>query len=261
MTAFFGLLKKDLSLIRFWYMVWLAFMMLGIIAVYGISKGVSEPSILVPYLVTMGSFHVFLAPIALLYMLNIEGKTQLWLYNPQNSTKLLLSKICSATVIQLIAQVIISLFAVIVMKILQDNGLIEHFSDFLPFKQGFYMQLGIFGVSMYMSIWVIFLWTVYHSLGKYPSIRNFRWLAVVLVWLAYNVFEALLAKTKVIQNQLFYFSVNVDIAPQMDYETKEGWKILYADASVPVTAIVLYVILSVIFFLLASWLLDRKVEV
>lgn len=261
MNAFIGLLKKDLSLMKFWYIVWLTFMFLGMIGIYVLSVYTSEPSISVPFLVTMAAFHVFLAPISLLTILNIEGKTQLWLYNPQGSVKLLLSKISAAAIIQFIAQLFISLYGLFVMKILLNNGLIDSFSSFLPLKQGFLMQLGIFGASMYISIWVIFLWTIYHSLGKFPGIKNFRWLAVILVWGAYNLLEMLLVKTKLFNNELFSFAINVNISPKMDYQNSNGWNIIYTDASVPLVTILLYIILSVIFFLLASWLLDRKVEV
>lgn len=259
MTAFIGLLKKDLSLMKFWLIVWLAFMFLGMIGVFVLSS--EEPSIPVPFLVTMAGFHVFLAPISLLTILNMEGKTQLWLYNPQGSVKLLLSKTSAAAIIQLIAQMFISLYGLFVMKMLMNEGLIDSFNNFLPLKQGFLMQLGIFGVSMYISIWVIFLWTVYHSLGKYPAIRNFRWLAVILVWVAYNLLEFLLAKTKLIQNELFSFGININIAPKIDYGTNNSWNIIYTDANIPIVTILLYIILSVIFFIIASWLLDRKVEV
>lgn len=261
MNAFIGLLKKDLSLMRFWYIIWLVFMFLGMIGSYAVSVYTSEPSLTVPFLVTMAAFHAFLAPLSLLTILNIEGKTQLWLYNPQSSFKLLLSKISAAAIIQFFAQICITLYAFFVMKVLLNHGLIDRFSSFLPFKQGFFIQLGIFGVSLYISIWVIFLWTIYHSLGKYPAIKNFRWLAVIFVWFAYNLLEMLLAKTKLIKNELFSFAVNVNIAPKMDYELENGWNIVYTDAHVPLVAITLYVILSIIFFLLASWLLDRKVEV
>ncbi|MFS0645315.1 hypothetical protein [Siminovitchia sp. 179-K 8D1 HS] len=261
MTAFIGLLKKDLGLMKFWYMIWLAFMFLGMIGIYALSVYTAEPNISVPFLVTMAGFHVFLAPISLLYILNLEGKTQLWLYNTQSSIKLLLSKISTAAIIQMVAQIFISLYALFVMKVLQNQGLIDRFSDLLPFQQGFYMQMGIFGISMYISVWVIFLWTVYHSLGKYPAIRKFRWLAVILVWFAYNLLEFFLVKTKLFKDELFSFSINVNIAPKMDYEVKDGWHILYTDASVPIMTITLYVIVSIIVFLLSSWLLDRKVEV
>lgn len=258
MSAFMGLLKKDLSLIKFLCMAWLAFMFLGMVGIYVLS---SEPSIAVPFLVTIAGFNVFLAPIALLYTLNLEGKTQLWLYNPQGSVKLLLSKLSAAAIIQLLAQFFISLYALFVMKGLMNEGLIDSFNSFLPWKQGFFMQLGIFGVSMYISIWVLFLWTVYHSLGKFPAIRNFRWVAVILVWFAYNLLEMLLVKTKLFNHELFSFGLSVNIAPKMEYEGGSGWNIVYTDTNIPIITIGLYIVLSIIFFLLSSWLLDRKVEV
>ncbi|MFD1707759.1 hypothetical protein ACFSCZ_13620 [Siminovitchia sediminis] len=244
---------------KFWYLVWLAVMFLGMAAIYGLSLYVSEPTITVPFLAMMAGIHMFLAPIFLLTILNLEGKTQLWLYNPQGSIKLLLSKVSAAAIIQLITQVIISLYGLAVMKILVDGGVIEHFSHLLPFKQGVYMNLGIFATSMYISVWVIFLWTIYHSLGRFPAIRNFRWLAVILVWVAYNLVEALLVKLKILNNEMFSFGINVNIAPKMTYE--DGWQIIYTDASLPIIIILFYATVSVVIFLLASWLLDRKVEV
>lgn len=261
MSAFIGLLKKDLSLMKFWYLVWLALMFLGMIGSYALSVYTSEPSITVPFFVMMTGFHVCLAPITLLYTLNLEGKTQLWLYNPQSSLKLLFSKISAAAVTQSISQMFISIYSLFIMKSLLDNELIDSYSSFLPFKQGFLLQLTVFGTSMYISIWVIFLWSVYHSLGKYPSIRNFRWVAVILVWFAYNLLEMLLVKMKLFNHELFSFGVSVNIAPKMDYEGGNGWNIIYIDANIPIITICLYIILSIIFFLLASWLLDRKVEV
>ncbi|MBD8007056.1 hypothetical protein [Bacillus norwichensis] len=261
MRAFNGLLKKDLNLMKFWWMVWLVFMFLGMIGVYALSVYSSEPSIIVPFLMTIAAFQVFLAPLSVLTVLNIEGKTQLWLYNPQSSIKLLLSKISSAAIIQLIAQIFVSLYALFVMKVLLNNGLIDSFNGFMPFKNGFLMQLGIFGASMYISIWCIFLWSVYHSLGKYPTIRSFRWIAVILVCFAYNALEVLLTKTRLFKNELFSFGVSINIAPRMSYQEQNGWAILQTDAHIPIMTICLYIVLSLIFFLLASWLLDRKVEV
>ncbi|WP_144461330.1 hypothetical protein [Siminovitchia fortis] len=260
MKAFIGLLRKDLTIIRNWYLTWFAFMLVGMVGIYVFSVYVSEPSIPVPFLVMMASLHLLLAPLTMLTALNSEGKTQLWLYNPQSSAKLLLSKLSAAAVIQLLAQFFILLYAFFVMKILLANGLIDSYNSFLPVKQGLFMQLGIFAVAIYFSVWVIFLWTLYHLLGKYPAIKNFRWLAVLLVWFAFGFLETLLSKTKLFKKEMF-FSVNINISPKMDYGTHNSWNIVYTDAHIPLLIIGLYAVVAIIVFLLASWLLDRKVEV
>ena len=259
MKAFIGLVKKDLSLMKFWYIVWLVVFIIGMAGVYILSVYLSEPLIPVPFLMMAAGFHMFLAPISLLYTLNLEGKTQLWLYNPQSSLKLLLSKLSAAAIIQLIAQLIISLYALFIMQVLVKAGKIASFGNFLPIKQGIFMQLGIFSTAMYISIWFIFLWTVYHSLGKYPAIRHFRWLAVVLVWFAWSLLEGLLLKTKTLTNEWFSLDLSVRIEPNLKYE--DGWNIIYTDVSLPIIPILLYAALAITFLLLASWLLDRKVEV
>lgn len=262
MSAFWGLLKKDYSLARTGYLVWLAFLLFGMAASFWGAQWASEPSIVVPFFVTMAGMHMFLAPITLLTLLNREGKTQLWLYNPQGSYKLLLSKLAVVASLQLFAQILISVYSLFVMKWLVNHGLIDRFSQFLPFKQGLYMQIGLFAASIYICIWITFLWTIYHSLGKYPALKNLRWLVIIVVYYVYQMGEWLLSKTKLFQNKAFEFSVNVEIAPKMNYTGADnGWRIIYGDAAVPIVFIILYLIISIIIFLLACRLLDRKVEV
>lgn len=260
MNAFIGLLKKDLMLMRFWYIVWLAFTVLGFGGGYALSVKIGEPSGVVPLFIMLASVHICLMPIILLRVLRIEGKTQMWLYSPQSSLKLLLSKFSAAFLLQLCSQIILSLYGCFVMNILQKNGLIGRFSEFLPLKQGIFFQLGLLAGAVYFSIWVVFLWTVYHSLSTFPKLRNFRWLIVVLVWAIYNILEAFLAKIHVIQNQLFTFGFNFQMAPRMSYEVG-GWRLQYVDATLPIIPIIFYVILSMVLFWAACRLLDQKVEV
>ncbi|MBM7713085.1 hypothetical protein MHB50_12930 [Siminovitchia sp. FSL H7-0308] len=222
MKAFIGLVKKDLGLMKFWS--WMGLLFFGMAGMHIFSGYISEPELMFPF---MMAAVLILAPLLLLYTLRVEGKTQLWLYNPQSSLKLLLAKLGAAAIIQLIAQLFISFYALFFMR-----RAIAFFSSALPIDQGIIsLQLHIFGTAMHVSVLFMFLWTVYHSLGKYPAIRHFRWLAVVLVWLSYHVLvERQLWKLPIFQNSLSLFTL-------------------------------MYAILSIIFFLLASRLLDRKVEV
>jgi hypothetical protein len=261
MKAFAGLLKKDLLLMRFWYVVWLIFTALYVGGGYAFTQKIDEPSAIVPMLVMLAVLHISLMPIMIVHVLNVEGKTQLWLYNPQSSLKLLFSKLAAGVILQVISQAILALYALFVVNILKSHDFIGRFTEFLPTKQGMLFELGIFSVSLYMSVWVLFLWTIYHSLGKYPAIRNFRWLAVIVVWVAFNLFEALLAKLNIIQNGLFLFGVNMQISPSMSYDLGKGWSIQMTPPSMPIVSLVMYTIEAIVIFLITARLLDRKVEV
>lgn len=260
MSAFFGLLKKDLNLMKFWYGVWLVVLFLIIIGSFSLAKWVSEPSVVVPIFVMLLGFHSFLMPLMVISVLRIEGKTQLWLYNPQSSRKLLLSKISAAMIFQILSQLIVGLYGLVVIKYLKMDGLLGQFDELLTFKVGFFIEIGILFFAVYMSMWAMILWTIYHSLGKYPAIKNFRWLIVIAVLISYNVFESLLIRINLIQKQFSVMSINLNIVPSLDYQ-EHGWNIMYSETPIPILPIILYTILTIILFLIASRLLDRKVEV
>lgn len=261
MNAFIGLVKKDMTLMKFWYIAWLIFTAISIIGGYLIVNWLSEPNLLVPIYLMLLGLHLFLAPIMLLSALRQEGKTQLWLYNPQSSKKLLLSKVSAVFIIQVISQVLMALYGILVMAYLMYKGEINTLSELFTFSPGLLIHLGILSVSLYLSFWITFLWTVYHSLGNYPAIRNFRWLIVILVWGTFNVIEATLIKIKIIREHLVSFTVNINAGPNMEYDMGNGWNISYTEMPVPITPIILYAIVSIILFFIASRLLDRKVEV
>lgn len=261
MNAFIGLVKKDLSLMRFWYLMWLAFTVIGMGGGYALTEKFDQPNGVVPIFVMLAGIHIFLMPILLLHVLRIEGKNQMWLYNPQSSRMLLFSKICAALLLQIGAQVLLSLYGLFVMNILVNNDLITRFSEFLPVKQGIYFEMAILSTSIYVSMWVVFLWTFYHSLGKFPKLNHFRGLLVLLVWIAYNLLETFLTKIHVIEHNLFAFGINLQVAPKATYDPSKSWRVEYIEAALPIIPILYYTILTVSLFFAASWLLEKKVEV
>ncbi|MBS4197444.1 hypothetical protein [Lederbergia citri] len=261
MVAFWGLMKKDMLLMRFWYITWLAFSLICIVGGYIMQDYWNEPSIVVPIYIGLISLQLFLMPIMILHVLNIEGKTQLWLYNPQSSKKLLLAKLSAAALLQVISQLLLVIYGLFLMRFLLKAGLITTFNDFLPFEQGTFFHTALFSTSFYMTIWIVFLWTIYHSLGRYPSLKNFRWLVVILIWIAFGFIEAQLVKLKVLQHNLFSFTANVNVAPSMEYTKGNGWSVVYTDVPIPIVPIILYTIFAIVLFLITSKLLDKKVEV
>lgn len=260
MSSFLGLLRKDFYLMRFWYLVWLVLLLLVMIGSFSLAEWISIPSAVVPFLIVLTGFQFLLMPLMIMSVLRVEGKTQLWLYNPQSSAKLILSKLTIGIIFQLVSQFLIGIYGLIIINYLLNEGQILSINQFLTFKVGFIFEIGILASSIYMSVWVVFLWTIYHSLGKYPTIRNFRWLAVILVLFLYNLSESLLLLIKPFQSFIGMVKVELNILPKLNYE-QQGWNITYTESPFPLIPIILYFLLTIIIFFIASKLLDRKVEV
>ena len=216
-----------------------------------------EPDLVLPLLVTLMPLHLFFMPIMMYSLLRTEGKTQLWLYNPQSSVKLLLAK-CKATFIfQIISQALVISYGFIMLNWFVN----QNASEAISIKALLLTNAAVLAGGFYLMIWIIFLWTVYHSLGRYPALKRFRWLVVILVLFAYNLIETLFIKLKLIQSYLFNWTTTVDTALYVGYEKTTGWTMVYEKIPVPIIPVIIYSFLALILFLIASKLLDKKVEV
>lgn len=115
-------------------------------------------------------------------------------------------------------------------------------------------------IATFITIWAIFLWAVYHSLGQYPALRKIRWLAVVTVFAGYTFLEGLFTRTKLVQEHLYSWTMTVNVATSFTMNDN-GWGFERSDIAVPITPFLLYAILLLVIFYVACRLLDKKVEV
>ncbi len=246
MNAFIGLVKKDMLISRFWYSTWLIFLSLLMVAGSVFASKLNEPDLVLPILVTLMPLHVFFMPIMMYSLLRMEGKTQLWLYSPQSSVKLLLAKCKAALIFQIISQVLVMSYGVSMLKWFVNQNATETIS----IKALLLTNGGILAGGFYFMIWIIFLWTVYHSLGRYPALKRFRWLVVILVLFTCNLIETLFIKLKLIQNHLFNWTTTVDTALYVGYEKTTGWTMVYEKVPVPIIPVIIYSFLALIIFLI-----------
>ena len=254
MNAFIGLVKKDMLISRFWYSTWLIFLSLLMVAGSVFASKLNEPGIVVPILVTFLPLHVFFMPFMVYSLLKLEGKTQLWLYNPQSSVKLLLAKISASFIFQFFSQLLVVIYGYMMLKWLVNQGV----DGVFPVKAIIFTYVAMLATALLFSIWITFLWTFYHSLGRYPRLKNFRWLVVLLVIIAYNTIETIFIRTKLFENHLFPQS---DTMISIAYDGNTGWTMVYEEIPVSILPIIFYTILSLTLFFIASKLLDKKVEV
>src|SRR5690606_1434665 len=99
------------------------------------------------------------------------------------------------------------------------------------------------------------------SLGRYPAWRNYRWLAVALTVISFNVFEALLIRFNIMKDHLLGWSTTMEAMMSIRYDKGVGWSMDTLEISVPILPILLYGVLAILLFFAATKLLDKKVEV
>lgn len=256
MKPFIGLLKKEILISRFWYITWLVIILLFMSAGIILAIRVNEPSIVIPVFMTLIPLHMLFMPIMVYSLLRVEGKTQLWLYNPQSSVKLLLAKISVSFIFQVLSQLLVVLYALSTMKWLASVGAGGVFS----LNAIVITNLGMLAIAFLFSVWVIFLWTIYHSLGRFPAWKNFRWLAVLIVIFLYNLLEALFIRIHLIESHLFGWSQTTNAMIAITYDGN-SWVMLYEQIPIPILPVIFYSLLSLLLFLVACKLLDKKVEV
>lgn len=254
MTAFKGLLKKDFHISKFGFFTWLVVMILIMIASVLISNRIGEPMVIIGMIIMLMVCHIAFVPVSLLNSLRLEGKTQIWLYSPQSSWFLILSKLTVSLLNQFLSLgllVIYSLYMIRYIKLDAPNEMIHAI---------LLANISIILFGLYFSCWILFYWSVYHSLGKYPSIKKFRWIAILLIFFSCNTIENLILKIKWIMNWISAWKLPLPLDQSFHYAHRE-WNAKIEMVDVAIIPIIIYAIIGIILFILSSWLLDRKVEV
>ncbi|MBU8879511.1 hypothetical protein BGM26_10990 [Bacillus sp. FJAT-29790] len=259
MKAFNGLFFKELKLTKNWFMVGMALLILAVMAGIGLMRYFNEPNVFAVISIMILSAHAFYLPLYLLSSLNIEGQSQGWLHNPNSGTKLFLAKIAAGLLFFLVSLFI----ALCVAKwgIDHAEGLSwiegEHFPTISLMGAG--LTLG----SIFMGIWVLFYWSLFHSLKNVPIVSSFRWPILVGVWLLLSVIW------NYIQHQPFYQKlkkigvIQLDSIQSIKYEvSKNSASAAFIEGSgLTIMNGIIYTAIVILVFYIAVWLLERKVEV
>ncbi|MBU8683171.1 hypothetical protein MOB49_17315 [Bacillus haynesii] len=255
MQSFSGLFKKDFLMARFWSLVWMLCMICAIIASFGFAHYTGESMALFGALVTILVFHSLFCPLMMLAQLRLEGKTQLWLYNPNNSALLLLSKLVSAAVYQLISHAVLFIFGLIVRSVLLSSS-----DNMFSVLDLLLVNIAVFLGSVIFSTWVMFLWTIYEALRKYPAIKKIRWIIPLLIYNVYGLIEALFIKSGLFQKLQKFWGISLTAEFKFHYE-HSGWTVTFSQVDLPGILLVYYAVLGVCLFYLSCKLLTRRVEV
>lgn len=257
---FIGLLRKDYRLLRADLLVSFIIMMLalgfGIVASFYTAQPAGTIFILI-----MASFAmVGFIPIMMLSILLKEGKNQLWLYSPRSSYTLFFSKLLLCIVFQVIYQfILIGYFAFSMYSFGGDVYQQLDLQVFLTMVTFVFFLLIFYG--LYLTCWVLFYWTLYHSLNRYPRIRSLRWLIIALIYFTYNILEALTIQFESVRQFIFRYRFNIQFMPQVNYDGAT-WNVYFDDfVGIPIIPAFYYVFLTGFLFYLSARLLTKKVEV
>lgn len=260
MHSFIGLVKKDLKLARFGYVIWLIGTFLTLLGSYFLAVKVQLPLVVAIFYIMLVVLHIPLGALIIVSLLNIEGKTQLWLYNPQGSAKLLFGKLLAMAIYLVSSQLLFVLYGWILFKWLEMKEAMHGLIELIPWKESFILYALIFGAAVTLALWIIFLWTIYHSLGRIAWLSRLRWLVVVLIIVVYNVISALLEKVQLIHDFIHQWAFKIQFATSLHYEHGE-WSVIYSEQELPIISMIISIVIMSAMFYISSYLLNKKVEV
>ncbi|MFJ7828922.1 hypothetical protein ACQKL0_05820 [Peribacillus sp. NPDC097264] len=261
MKAFRGLMQKE-WLIGKSVLLWLLLAQAGLVFV---------AYLLAKYFEVAGLFYIsspmvmLMHPLIMIFLicsrLNVEGKAQVWLYNPQSSGMLLGSKLLISVLFQGMSLLFACLLTFVTMRIPTSNfGVSFHTESMMSFYN--LLQMGIFlmAVSLFLALVMLFLWVVYHALARVSAIKPFRWLIVSLLFIGMVMVGSWYESTAVYQQMDTVWVVDV-LSDSSFTMSADNLKFYLNTGGISLLTTGLDIITLVLLFLASCWLLDRKIEV
>lgn len=260
--AFKGLFIKEVKVTKNWFLLGLALIFFMFLLGVGLESYFKEHEILAIMFIFIFVMHGFYMPIYLLLSLNIEGQTQSWLHNPNSGSKLFIAKMATGFVFFLA-----SIFITMLITGWGINHAMSH-GSILIWNSGIFLNLtllagGLILGSIYIGIWVLFYWSFFHSINSVPTIKSFRWPIVIGFWLLMNM------GSNFIQNQPFYQKLEkmsvIELHSIPSFDMKSGdfsfFTGPFETAEISLLSGVVCIVVAIVIFIIAVWLLERKVEV
>lgn len=264
MRAFTGLFIKELKLSKNLFLLSLLAMFIIVLLAVGLQRYFHEPQIFAVITLTIFFMHVFFMPAFLFISLKTEAQTQLWMHNPNSGSKLFFAKLSSCA--------FYFLFSIVIALILAVWGinqaiLLEALPTYSPLTQPMsnllFSGFIIFFMSLFLGIWVLFFWTFYHALKNIPIIRNLRWPIMIGIWLLLSFVENYVTNLPIYQKMIRIGTIKIDSIPFIRFETgaHSFTAGVHDAAGLSIMNCIIYLVIIVIVFICAVWLLERKVEV
>lgn len=259
MKPFLGLMKKEWKLGRK-SLVWLLLLQMVLVLItYLLGNHYQVPGIMFVGIIPLLLIHILMVPVMLLTLLNVEGKSQLWLHNPQSSILLLGSKLLTGLGLHLISLLFSAV--VLVLALMNSSSMLsnEQMQGYGIFELG--TVLGVITIfSLFLAVECLLLWVIYHALVKFPQIKNVRWLIITILFFGINFLLNFFQDTALYQSLDEIARVTIFQFNSFSVDTDE-----FSLAGEVIDFSLLTFSIDTLFvvglFYLACWVFDRKLEV
>lgn len=207
-----------------------------------------------------GGGHFFFMAIYMLYSLAVERKRlHLWLHNPMHASGLLAAKIATGTIYMIISLLIVSIAAYM-------GGLhFVEFSDGTWFKIGMIAFVHVVMFAIDFSVYVILAYVVFLLLERYMPAFLSGTVVFIGWWLFAYLYFGLLAETRFYLAITEWWKIDLGVVSDFlnfDVNIRSAVVNFQSEAvSIYVGNYVIELITILIIYFIASWLLDKKVEV
>jgi hypothetical protein len=261
MKTWLPLVKKEFRLGLPIFLLTLIIFIIGVAVVGGI--GYKFDHILQPigiFGLVWGAGHFFFLAIYMLYSLGSEKKRMhLWLHNPMHTSGLLLAKLFTGTVYLFVSLLITSIAAYL--------GGLEIFIEFSAvswFKMGVILFIHVILLALDLAVYIILAYILFLLLEKYMP----AFLSGVIVffggWIFNILYFGLFPFTAFYEMITSWGMIDLgNLAAIMNFEAEIANVMLTFQQDFPIYVgmYVLEAVVVTIIFFIASWLLDKKVEV
>src|SRR5699024_11757483 len=100
----------------------------------------------------------------------------------------------------------------------------------------------------------MFYWCIYHSLGKFPMFKSFRWIILILIFFSYNAIQAMLGKIGLLREVANQWTVSLMLNQEFTYQ-KGAWSAEINPVELSVFILLLYILMTFSLFFFLNWLL------
>lgn len=259
MHPFFGLLKKDYRLSRAnlisVFVLMMLFLGFGVFA----SAYTGQPAGIAIIIILSTAAMVGFIPVMMLSLLSKEGKNQLWVYSPRSSYTLFASKLLLLSIYQVVFQLILLTYLAYTMYF-YGQEVYQRLDVQVFLTMGSLLFILIIGYGLYLTCWILFYWTIYHSLNRYPKLRPIRWLIILFIYFIYNMLEILMLRFDSVREFIFRYRFNIHSNPLLNYDG-DMWNVHFDIIEIPILPMIYYILLTCVLFYLSGQWLAKKVEV
>ncbi|KGX86779.1 hypothetical protein [Pontibacillus litoralis] len=203
--------------------------------------------------------HIWYLPGCLLYSLNKEARLlHVFLHSPRSIHMLMSTKLLNALLFMFVSLSILSTIGVMLfLNVFNGEISVSQLATIISFS-----GIHLVGASLYFSTFIFFLWTLHHYLKSY--VGKWSLLIVIGTFIGAPILYGWFGMQPLYEMMTQWGAISIDLQSYVQTFQLGGLSAEFATGDVPVVYVGYYVIDFVIFLMLyviATYLLDRKVEV